>query len=86
LAGLGASVAIVHDLVEWDYGEYEGRHFGDIRMTRQGWTVYRGGCPGGEDAAQESGCADRLIAKLQALRGASATVTANDGGVAVIVG
>jgi len=69
LAGLGASPEIAPDLAEWDYGEYEGQRSSDIRMTRPGWTVYRGGCPGGEDASQVSDRADRLIAKLQALCG-----------------
>jgi broad specificity phosphatase PhoE len=69
LAGLGASAEVAQDLAEWDYGDYEGRRSGDIRMTRPGWTVYRDGCPGGEDASQVSDRADRLIAKLQALSG-----------------
>jgi broad specificity phosphatase PhoE len=69
LAGFGASPEIAPDLAEWDYGEYEGQRSSDIRMTRPGWTVYRDGCPGGEDASQVSDRADRLIAKLQALRG-----------------
>jgi probable phosphoglycerate mutase len=69
LAGLGASAEIVPDLAEWDYGQYEGWQSADIRLTRPGWTVYRDGCPGGEDASQVSNRADRLIAKLQVLSG-----------------
>ena len=69
LAGLGASAEIAPDLAEWDYGAYEGRTSADIRNTRPGWTVYRDGCPGGEDARQVSDRADRLIAKLQTLTG-----------------
>jgi probable phosphoglycerate mutase len=69
LAGLGACAEIAPDLAEWDYGEYEGRRSDDIRMTRPGWTVYRDGCPGGEDAAQVSDRADRLIAKLADMSG-----------------
>jgi broad specificity phosphatase PhoE len=69
LAGLGDAAEITPDLMEWDYGDYEGRQSGDIRMTRPGWTIYRDGCPGGENALQVSDRADRLIAKLQALHG-----------------
>lgn len=69
LAGLGASAELEPDLEEWDYGEYEGQLSGDIRRTRPGWTVYRDGCPGSEDASQVSARADRLIAKLRTLTG-----------------
>ena len=69
LAGLGASAQVAPDLAEWDYGAYEGRTSADIRTTRPGWTVYRDGCPGGEDAQQVSDRADRLIAKLHSLTG-----------------
>ena len=69
LAGLGASAEIEPDLVEWDYGDYEGCRSTEIRAARPGWTVYRDGCPGGEDAPQVSDRADRLIARLQALSG-----------------
>lgn len=72
LAGLDASAEIAPDLAEWDYGDYEGRCTSDIRMTRPGWTVYRDGCPGGEDASQVSDRADRLITKLAALSGSIA--------------
>ena len=69
LAGQGASAEVEPDLAEWDYGDYEGRLSTDIRSARPGWTVYRDGCPGGEDASQVSDRADRLIARLQALSG-----------------
>lgn len=69
LAGLGASAEVEPDLAEWDYGDYEGRRSTDIRADRPGWTVYRDGCPGGEDASQVSDRVDRLIARLQALDG-----------------
>ncbi len=72
LAGLDALAEIEPDLAEWDYGDYEGRRSTDIRATRPGWTVYRDGCPGGENAGQVSTRADRLIARLQALSGAVA--------------
>ena len=72
LAGLGALAEIEPDLAEWDYGEYEGRRSIDIRAARPGWTVYRDGCPGGEDASQVADRADRLIVRLQALGGSIA--------------
>jgi probable phosphoglycerate mutase len=68
-AGLAASAEIEPDLAEWDYGDYEGRRSADIRLDRPSWTVYRDGCPGGEDASQVSDRADRLIARLVALHG-----------------
>lgn len=69
LAGLGALAEVEPDLREWDYGDYEGCRSADIRAVRPGWTVYRDGCPGGEDAAQVSDRTDRLIARMQALGG-----------------
>src|SRR4029077_3181125 len=52
LAGFGAQVAIDPDLVEWDYGQYEGRRSADIRKERPGWQLFRDGCPGGESPDQ----------------------------------
>ena len=69
LSGLGASAQVEPDLAEWDYGAYEGRCSVDIRLERPDWNVYRDGCPGGEDAAQVSERADRLIGRLAALGG-----------------
>ena len=69
LAGLGARAEIEPDLAEWDYGDYEGRRSADIRKKRPDWTVFRDGCPNGEAPAQISGRADRLIARLQTLKG-----------------
>jgi broad specificity phosphatase PhoE len=72
LAGLGPSAQIEPDLAEWDYGDYEGCRSTDIRAARPSWSVFRDGCPGGEDPAQVSDRADRLIARLQGLSGAIA--------------
>jgi broad specificity phosphatase PhoE len=69
LAGLGEVAEIEPDLVEWDYGDYEGQRPADIREARPGWNVFRDGCPGGESPAQVSERADRLIARLRTLEG-----------------
>jgi broad specificity phosphatase PhoE len=69
LAGLGGSAEVEPDLVEWDYGDYEGRTSPDIRQDRPGWNVFRDGCPGGETVTAVSLRADRLIARAALLSG-----------------
>ena len=69
LAGLKAEAEIDPDLAEWDYGEFEGERSTTIRGERPDWIVYRDGCPGGETADEVSDRADRVIARLRALRG-----------------
>jgi probable phosphoglycerate mutase len=61
LAGLGDRAQTCADLVEWDYGRYEGRRTVDIRVDRPGWTIWRDGVPGGETAAEVAARADRVI-------------------------
>src|ERR1700684_1897482 len=51
LAGFGATADIDHDLVEWNYGEYEGLRTAEIHAKRPGWQLFRDGCPGGESPA-----------------------------------
>lgn len=65
LAGLGALATTEPDLVEWHYGDYEGKHTVDIRSERPAWNIFRDGCPGGELPVQISGRADRLITRLR---------------------
>ncbi|MBV6749241.1 histidine phosphatase family protein [Pseudomonas chlororaphis] len=69
LAGQGGSAVIVPDLVEWDYGDYEGRRSVDILQQRPGWNLFRDGCPQGESPVQIADRADRLIARLKELDG-----------------
>ena len=69
LAGFGKVAAVDADLVEWDYGEYEGLTTADVRKRRPDWQLFRDGCPGGESVAQIGARADRVIAKLRALEG-----------------
>lgn len=69
LARLGSHAEIDPDLVEWDYGEYEGRTSKDILAERPDWKLFRDGCPGGESPAQISARADRVVARVRAMRG-----------------
>jgi broad specificity phosphatase PhoE len=64
LAGLGDAVEVTDDLMEWDYGEYEGITTPQIRESRPGWYLWRDGCPGGESAADVGRRVDRVIAQL----------------------
>jgi broad specificity phosphatase PhoE len=57
------------DLVEWDYGDYEGLTTAEIRRRRPGWDLFVDGAPGGETAGQVGQRADRVIARAQALAG-----------------
>ena len=52
LAGFGAVAEIDPDLVEWNYGDYEGRYTGEIRAKRPDWELFCDGCPRGESPAQ----------------------------------
>ena len=69
LAGFGSMAQIEHDLVEWDYGEYEGRLTADILAERPGWELFRDGCPGGESPRQVAARADRVMERLRAEAG-----------------
>lgn len=65
LAGLGDAAEIRSDLVEWDYGEYEGRTTWEIRRERPGWTLWSDGVPGGETAGQVGARADRILTETR---------------------
>jgi broad specificity phosphatase PhoE len=67
LAGLGAVAVPDPDLVEWDYGKYEGRTSAEIHAEEPGWELFRDGCPGGESPAQVAARADRVVARLRGL-------------------
>jgi probable phosphoglycerate mutase len=56
---------VVPELVEWNYGAYEGHTTADILKVRPGWDLFRDGCPGGETAAVVGARADRAIARLR---------------------
>jgi broad specificity phosphatase PhoE len=69
LAGPPGAAEIEPDLVEWGYGEYEGRRTAEIVQERPDWDLFRDGCPGGETPAQVSDRADRLLARLRTRAG-----------------
>jgi probable phosphoglycerate mutase len=69
LAGFGDRVERTDALLEFDYGEYEGRTTAEIRATRPGWDLFRDGCPGGETVEDAAGRARALLAKLGASGG-----------------
>ena len=67
LAGFGDVAEIDPDLVEWNYGEYEGRRGEDIRVERPGWQLFCDGCPGGESPQQVVARADRVIGRVRSV-------------------
>jgi broad specificity phosphatase PhoE len=69
LAGFGASAEVDRDLLEWNYGEYEGRRTAEILAERPGWQIFRDGCPGGESPDQIGTRADRAVSRLRAIQG-----------------
>jgi broad specificity phosphatase PhoE len=72
LAGLGELAEQRDELMEWDYGAYEGRETIDIRKERPGWTLWRDGVPEGETIAQVQARVDRVIAELRSVAGDAA--------------
>ena len=69
LVALNGVPEIEPDLVEWNYGDYEGKKSVNIRRERRDWDVFRDGCPHGEMPAQVLARADRLIRRLRMLEG-----------------
>jgi len=74
LAGLGDRAQPRDDLMEWDYGDYEGLTTPQIREQRPDWNLWRDGCPGGESAADVGGRVDRVIAEVRRVDGDAALV------------
>jgi broad specificity phosphatase PhoE len=66
LATPGGSIEFDDDLMEWDYGAYEGRRTVDIQAERPGWRLFRDGCPNGETLDSVGARADRVIARIRA--------------------
>jgi probable phosphoglycerate mutase len=69
LAGFGGIAEVDRDLVEWDYGAYEGRRSSEILAERPDWQLFRDGCPGGESPAQVIARADRVLTRVRAVPG-----------------
>jgi len=67
LAGFESTSEVDPDLVEWDYGAYDGLRTDEIRQRRPDWSLFRDGCPGGESLAEVTARADRLITRLRAI-------------------
>ena len=69
LSGFGAVAEVDRDLVEWDYGQYEGRRTAEILAEQPAWQLFRDGCPGGESPAQIAARADRIVNRVRAVQG-----------------
>jgi len=60
-----ASIEADDDLMEWDYGAYEGRRTVDIEVEHPGWELFRDGCPSGETLDDVSARADRVVGRIR---------------------
>ena len=69
LAGFKSVTEVDKDLVEWNYGQYEGRRTAEIRAERPDWELFRDGCPGGESPQEVSARADRVVKRVRAVPG-----------------
>jgi broad specificity phosphatase PhoE len=69
LAGFGELAQARTELMEWDYGEYEGRTTVEIRREVPDWTIWRSGAPGGESPQQVGARADEVLEELRAASG-----------------
>lgn len=67
LAGFADRAEVDPDLVEWNYGDYEGLTTAEIHKTRPGWRIFRDGCPGGESVDDACLRAERVVERLRAL-------------------
>ena len=69
LAGFGAVAEVDPDLVEWNYGDYEGLRTAEIHAVRPGWQLFRDGCPNGESPQDVGARADRVVNRVRAFKG-----------------
>ncbi len=69
LAGFGDRAEVDRELVEWNYGEYQGRRTQEIHAKRPDWQLFRDGCPGGESPQQIGARADRVVKRVREIRG-----------------
>ena len=69
LAGFGSVAEVDRDLLEWNYGDYEGRRTAEIYVERPDWQLFRDGCPGGESPTEVGARADRVVRRLRAIQG-----------------
>ena len=69
LAGFAPAAEVDRDLLEWNYGQYEGRLTAEIHQQRPDWQLFRDGCPEGETPAQIGERADRVVHRVRAIPG-----------------
>ena len=69
LAGFGSVAEVDNDLVEWNYGTYEGRRPAEIHAERPDWQLFRDGCPGGESPADVIVRADKALRRVRTVQG-----------------
>jgi probable phosphoglycerate mutase len=67
LAGFGSVAEIDRDLVEWNYGDYEGLRTAEIHAKRPAWDLFYDGCPHGESPAQIGARADRVVVRARSV-------------------
>jgi broad specificity phosphatase PhoE len=67
LAGFGDVAEVDRNLLEWDYGQYEGLTSAQIHAQRPDWKLFRDGCPGGESPGQVAARADSVVSRVRAL-------------------
>jgi len=65
LIGFGAGAVVEPDLMEWDYGSYEGRRASEVQAERPGWSLFKDGCPDGETLQDLAARAGRVIEKMR---------------------
>jgi broad specificity phosphatase PhoE len=83
LAGLGAAAQVDPDLLEWNYGELEGKSSEETHRLRPKWDLFRDGAPGGESPGDIARRADRFIAKARHISGDVAAFTSGHIGRAI---
>lgn len=69
LAGFGGTAEIDGNLVEWNYGQYEGLKSAEIQARRPGWQLFRDGCPGGESPEDAAARADAVVRHVRGCGG-----------------
>ena len=69
LAGFRGVAEVDRDLLEWNYGDYEGRRTTEIHAQRPDWQLFRDGCPGGETPEQAGVRADHVVSRVRAIQG-----------------
>ncbi len=69
LAGFGSEAEVDSDLLEWNYGQYEGKLTAEIHAARPDWQLFRDGCPAAESPHQIGTRAERVVSRVRAVRG-----------------